>query len=265
MFSGAPHTPSPHTDSHNSIDIKHYSRIEKFLVGPSTNNLINIATCEPTAYSAYSRYHTMMSRNNVTGNVSLFYTVGVISHSDLVTGSRSHQICVVPSDLAWNRIAAVMGIIFGQRKLALSVFCNGISFSTLKWTERTSANQTLNTLGMSTSASTSRSASNAPLPYSTRSKFFLSPMNAFSDQHIPSSVPTYDGCNPFHLVHFKSLPHIDTELAANSAVLVTFSLSAYNLSNGSALNISITLGISNNVQLICHPLGRPTPIHPAYI
>ena len=154
---------------------------EKFRVGPSTSNLVNIATCKSTAYSAVGRYHTVMSRNNITGGASLFYTVGVVSHSDLVTGSKSHQICVMPSDLAWNRIAAVMGAIFGQKKLALSVFHNGISYSTLKWTERTSANQTLNTLGMSTSASTSRSASNAPLSYHTRSKFFLPLMKAFTD------------------------------------------------------------------------------------
>jgi hypothetical protein len=251
----------PTADTKNSIDVKHSSRVEKFLVGPSTSNLVNIATCKSTTYSAVGRYHTVMSRNNITGSMSLFYTVGIVSHSDLVTGSKSHQICVMPSDLAWNRIAAVMGAIFGQKKLALSVFHNGISYSTLKWTERTSTNQTLNTLGMSTSASTSQSASNVPLSYNTRSKFFLSPMKAFTDRHIPSSVPTYDGCNPFHLAHFKSLPCIDTELAANSAVLITFSLGAYNLTDGGALNIGVTLSISNNVQSVIL-LADPHPYTP---
>jgi hypothetical protein len=134
----------------DSIDIRHFSRVEKFLIGPSTNNLVNIATCDPTAYSTVGRYHTVMSRNNATSNTTLFYTVGIVSHSNLVTSNKSHQICIVPSDLTWNRIAAVMGTIFGQKRLALSVF-----FSTLKWTEKMSATQSLNTLGMSASTSTS--------------------------------------------------------------------------------------------------------------
>ena len=156
----------------DSINIRHFSRVEKFIIGPSTGNLVNIATCDPTAYSTVGRYHTVMSRNNVTGNATLFYTVGVVSHSDLVTSNKSHQICIVPSDLTWNRIAAVMGAIFGQKRLALSVFRNGVSFSTLKWTEKTSATQTLNTLGMSASTSTSRA--NAPLPYNAKSRFLPS-------------------------------------------------------------------------------------------
>src|ERR1700676_682012 len=67
----------------DSINIRHFSRVEKFIIGPSTGNLVNIATCDPTAYSTVGRYHTVMSRNNVTGNATLFYTVGVVSHSDL--------------------------------------------------------------------------------------------------------------------------------------------------------------------------------------
>ena len=153
------------------LELKHSSRVEKFLVGPSTSNLVNIATCDPTAYCPVGRYHTVMARNNTRGNASLFYTVGVVSHSDLLTGNKSHQICIVPSDLAWNRIAAVMGTIFGQKKLALSVFRTGISYSTLKWKEKTSTNQTLNTLGMSSSSSSSPSTSNAPLAYNTKSTF----------------------------------------------------------------------------------------------
>ena len=117
----------PTTNSKNSIDMKRSSRVEKFLVGPSTSNLVNIATCELTAYSAVGRYHTVMSRNNITGSASLFYTVGVVSHSDLVTGSKSHQICVVPSDLAWNRIAVVMGAIF---ELRLSTSLGNLSVNT---------------------------------------------------------------------------------------------------------------------------------------
>ena len=151
----------------NSIDIRHFSRVENFVVGPSTANLVNIATCNPNDYSCVGKYHTVMSRNNTTGNATLFYTVGVVSHSDLVTSNKSHQICIVPSDLIWSRIAAVMGAIFHQKRLALSVFRNGISFSTLKWTEKNPHTQTFNTLGMSTS-STSRA--NAPLPYNAKSR-----------------------------------------------------------------------------------------------
>ena len=98
----------------NSIDIRHFSHVEKFVVGPSNGNLVNIATCNPNNYSSVGKCHTVMSCNNITGNATLFYMVGIVSHSNLVTSNKSHQICNVPSDLIWSHIATVMGTIFHQ-------------------------------------------------------------------------------------------------------------------------------------------------------
>src|ERR1700689_3967796 len=97
----------------------------------------------------------------------LFYTVGFVSHSDLLTGKNSHQICIVPTNLSWTHITAVMGMSFKQKKLALSTFKNGVSFSTLKCKDD-STTQWLSSFGMFTPSfskgPTSRSR-NVPLPY----------------------------------------------------------------------------------------------------
>jgi hypothetical protein len=130
-------------------------------------NLINIGTCDYTRLHARGKYRSVMPRETDSGTPSLFYTVGIVSHSDLLTGQKSHQICIVPTDLSWTRVTAVMGMVFGQRKLAMSAFKNGVSFSTLKQ-KVTGTTQGLSSLGMSTpsfsKAPMSRSR-NAPLPY----------------------------------------------------------------------------------------------------
>jgi hypothetical protein len=68
--------------------------------------------------------------------------------------------------------------------------------------------------------------------------------------HTPYTVPTYNGRNPFHLTHFKSLPCIKNEIQTNSAALIVFSLGGYNLADSGAMNIGITMGISNKVQSV---------------
>jgi hypothetical protein len=101
-------------------------------------------------------------------NPVLFYTVGIVRHSDLFTGDKSRQICVVPSDLIWNRAAAIMGKFFNETKLAFGTFYNGISFSTLKRKDKGSASEgQLSSFGMSSSSSSKRmtTSRNAPLPY----------------------------------------------------------------------------------------------------
>jgi hypothetical protein len=90
------------------IDIGH-RRVEKFTVGPSTSNLANIATCDHTLFQASGKYRSILPRNATHGKPMTFYTVGIVSHSDLITGDKSHQICIVPPDLTWHRTAAVMG------------------------------------------------------------------------------------------------------------------------------------------------------------
>jgi hypothetical protein len=142
------------------------SRIESFVVGPSYTNLVNIATCDHTRFHTAGKYRSVVHRESKGGTPSLFYTVGVVSHSDLVTGSNSHQICVIPSDLSWTRIAAVMGMVFKQKKLGLSAFKGGISFSTLKRKEN-STNPPMSSLGISTPSFSKApmARSNVPLPY----------------------------------------------------------------------------------------------------
>jgi hypothetical protein len=40
----------------------------------------------------------------------------------------------------------------------------------------------------------------------------------------------------------------DTELVISSAVLVIFTLGAYHLRNGDAMNYGVTMGVSTNIQ-----------------
>jgi hypothetical protein len=111
-----------------------------------------------------------MARNAPNNTPILFYTVGIVRHSDLFTGEKSRQICVVPCDLVWNRVAVVMGRFFHQNKLAFGTFYNGISFSTLKWKEKDAGRHQLSSVGMSTPVTSSKrmtSSRNAPLPYNT--------------------------------------------------------------------------------------------------
>ena len=56
-----------------------------------------------------------MSHESNSNTPTLFYTVGVVSHSDLMTGTKSHQICIVPTNLSWTHISAVIGLFFGQK------------------------------------------------------------------------------------------------------------------------------------------------------
>ena len=105
------------------------SHIESFVMGPCYDNLVNIGTCNYTSFYTVGKYQSVMLHESKSGTLSLFYTVGIISHSDLVTGNNFHQICIVPTDLSWTHIATVMGMFFKQKKLALSAFKNEISFS----------------------------------------------------------------------------------------------------------------------------------------
>ena len=135
-------------------------------MGPSYDNLVNIGTCDYTCFHTAGKYWSVMLRESKGGTPSLFYTVGIVSHFDLVTSNNSHQICVVPTDLSWARIAAVMGMFFKQKKLALSAFKNGISFSTLK--HKDSASLPMSSLGISTPSffkAPMAHSQNVPLPY----------------------------------------------------------------------------------------------------
>jgi len=101
-----------------------HSRIESFIIGPSYDNLVNIGTCDYAHFHLKGKYCSVMSHESKSSTPSLFYTVGIISYSDLMTGKNSHQIYIVPSDLNWTHIATVMGKFFEQKKPALQHFQN---------------------------------------------------------------------------------------------------------------------------------------------
>jgi hypothetical protein len=76
-------------------------------------------------------------------------------------------------------------------------------------------------------------------------------------------VPTFDGRTPFRLPEYKDLPKIHTEITPGSAVIVMFTLGAYNLSDGAAMSYGVTVGISLNIQsvvLLAEPLKADAPI-----
>jgi hypothetical protein len=52
----------------------------------------------------------------------------------------------------------------------------------------------------------------------------------------------------FHLERYREQPMRDTELAIGSAVLVIFTLGAYHLRDGDAMNYGVTMGVSTNIQ-----------------
>jgi hypothetical protein len=74
-----------------------FSRLERFAVGPSLTNIVNIATCDPTLYQAVGRYRTVVPRNATKDNPALFYTVGVVRHSDLFTGESPTKFVLYPA------------------------------------------------------------------------------------------------------------------------------------------------------------------------
>jgi len=75
-------------------------------------------------------------------------------------------------------------------------------------------------------------------------------------------VPTFDGRTPFRLPNYKDLPKIHTEIPPGSAVIVVFTLGAYNLSDGAAMSYGVTVGVSLNIQsvvLLAEPLKADAP------
>ena len=95
------------------------------------------------------KYWSVIHCESKGSTPSLFYIVGIVSHSDLVMGKNSHQICVIPTNLSWTHIATIMGMFFKQKKLVLSAFKNSISFSTLKQKDNSTI-QPMSSLGIST-------------------------------------------------------------------------------------------------------------------
>ena len=62
---------------------------------------------------------------------------------------------------------------------------------------------------------------------------------------------------------YKDLPNLHTEITPGSAVIVIFTLGAYELSDGAAMNYGVTSGVSLNIQsviLLADPLKADGPI-----
>jgi hypothetical protein len=219
--------------------------------------MYNLETCNPTDFVSVGNYHTVKLKDNTKG-VALFFLIGIVMHSEIVSQRAGHQICVVPSDITWARAAATLGCFFNQRKLSLNTFKMGVSFSTLKPKENNPARKPFSTFGMSTGSSSTNISltANNPLPADVESELFFNLLNLF---HLSSTlVPAYDGRSPFALGMFRNNPKIIEEITPRLVIMVTFSLGAYELTSGVAMTISIKYGVSCNVQSIIL-LTDPTP------
>jgi hypothetical protein len=147
------------------IEISKLSRLENFTIAPTAHGLVNIATCDYNKLQAVGKYKNIIHRGSKKN--ALCFITGVVSHSALVTDANSRQICILPSDLTWNHVTAVLGQLFNQWKLAFNTFRMGVSFSTLKKKEYNDSNtKKISSLGISsTSTSMTPATQNNPLPY----------------------------------------------------------------------------------------------------
>ena len=59
----------------------------------------------------------------------VFFSGGVITHCNLSTGDRNHQICVAPISPTWSRTLASLGKMVGLKHVAIVTYMNGISYS----------------------------------------------------------------------------------------------------------------------------------------
>ena len=71
------------------------------------------------------------------------------------------------------------------------------------------------------------------------------------------------GRQPFLFGLYKNNRKLDEEITSRSAVMVIFSLGAYELSSGAAMNFGVQYGVSFNVQsvvLLTDPIPQDTGI-----
>jgi hypothetical protein len=148
-----------------------HRRLEHFTVAASLPNLVNLATCNPSDFMTVSKYQCVKFKTKPK-TAALFLVIGIVSHSKMFSKRPGHQICVIPSDITWAHSAAVLGCLFKQRKLGLSTFKNGISFSTLKLKDNKFSTKQFSSASMSMGSSSSKSfsTSNNPLPTDIESK-----------------------------------------------------------------------------------------------
>jgi len=72
---------------------------------------------------------------------------------------------------------------------------------------------------------------------------------------------------PFTFTEYHKQPWLHQELAISSAALVTFTLGAYELTNGAAISYRVKLGVSVNVKsilLLSNTLSLTNPTPPQF-
>lgn len=60
----------------------------------------------------------------------VFFSGGVVTRCNLLTGDRNRQICVAPISLTWSRTLASLGKMVSLKHVAIAMYMNGISYST---------------------------------------------------------------------------------------------------------------------------------------
>ena len=101
------------------------------MVAPNVPGLINIVTI--TNFNLLegphpSEFRQIMMKNNKWA-LCVFFSGGVVTHCNLLTGNRNCQICVAPISLTWSRTLASLGKMVGLKHVAIATYMNGILYS----------------------------------------------------------------------------------------------------------------------------------------
>lgn len=150
-------------------------RLERFTVAPNVTGLVNIATIAD--YSAFRTaiYKTIVLRESKNNTACNFFVVGVVTYCSLLSGAKSRQICIAPADLTWSRVVAGMGKLYGKRKISMSTYFDGVSFSTKSNTE-SSQQGTSKPVGMSSSSPSKKkipTLKNGALPWNATGTYLI--------------------------------------------------------------------------------------------
>ena len=101
------------------------------MVAPNVPGLINVATV--TNFNLFegphpSKFGQIMMKNNKRV-LCVFFSGGVITRCNLLTGDRNRQIYVAPISLMWSRTLASLGKMVSLKHVAIAMYMNDISYS----------------------------------------------------------------------------------------------------------------------------------------
>ncbi|KZT29858.1 hypothetical protein NEOLEDRAFT_1055446 [Neolentinus lepideus HHB14362 ss-1] len=175
----------------------------------SQAGITNLAIAQPNELAITGVLHLTI-KDKLTHHP--FFIVGKCQFSSVTHGDRSRQVSLAPLDLTWPRLAANIGAAFGKKKLFVTTFYNGITFSTFMQA-RTPATTPQSSPQRGLKTYTSRKAPKeytfpAGLPYDT-------------------DIPVYDGRKTFQLKGFNKLPSFPGEIPVGSAILIIFTAQTY--------------------------------------